>query len=85
MYEPLAAAVSSSDVPASYDEMELPDETERYVFNAIAVKLIFENPENYGFDFTNLVELEPLLFYTTPLALDNSLVGILNRILLLTK
>ena len=35
---------------SNYYEMILPDETERYVFNAISAKLIFENPEIYGFD-----------------------------------
>ncbi|MGB3976052.1 MAG: lytic transglycosylase domain-containing protein [bacterium] len=35
---------------SNYYEMILPDETERYVFNAISAKLIFENPQTYGFD-----------------------------------
>nr|HPQ42286.1 lytic transglycosylase domain-containing protein [bacterium] len=39
---------------SSYYELILPDETERYVFNAISVKLILENPEKYGFDFSTL-------------------------------
>lgn len=35
---------------SNYYDMILPDETERYVFNAIAAKLIFENAELYGFE-----------------------------------
>ncbi len=34
---------------ASYYDLLLGEETSRYVFRAIAVKLIFENPEAYGF------------------------------------
>ena len=33
----------------SYYDMLLSDETSRYVFRILAVKLIFENPEEYGF------------------------------------
>lgn len=36
----------------SYYDLLLGEETSRYVFRAIAIKLIFENPENYGFNFT---------------------------------
>lgn len=36
----------------SYYDLLLGEETSRYVFRAIAIKLIFENPEKYGFDFS---------------------------------
>jgi membrane-bound lytic murein transglycosylase D len=36
----------------SYYDLLLGEETSRYVFRAIAIKLIFENPEKYGFNFT---------------------------------
>ena len=37
---------------ASYYDLLLYEETSRYVFRAIAIKLIFENPEDYGFNFS---------------------------------
>ncbi len=36
----------------SYYDLLLGEETSRYVFRAIAIKLIFENPEKYGFNFS---------------------------------
>lgn len=36
----------------SYYDLLLGEETSRYVFRAIAIKLIFENPEDYGFSFS---------------------------------
>lgn len=36
----------------SYYDLLLNEETSRYIFRAIAIKLIFENPENYGFNFS---------------------------------
>ena len=33
----------------SYYDMRLPEETQRYVFRILALKLITENPEKYGF------------------------------------
>ena len=36
----------------SYYDLLLYEETSRYVFRAIAIKLIFEHPENYGFNFS---------------------------------
>ena len=36
----------------SYYDLLLGEETSRYVFRAIAVKLIFENPGKYGFNFS---------------------------------
>lgn len=56
---------------SNYFEMELPDETERYVFNAIAVKLIFEAPERYGFDFSILESLESPATESVTLKLTN--------------
>ena len=43
----------------SYYDLLLNEETSRYVFRAIAVKLIFENPEKFGFN------LEPDQLYKT--------------------
>ena len=37
---------------SSYYDLLLGEETSRYLFRAIAVKLIFENPEIYGFNFS---------------------------------
>ncbi len=34
---------------SSYYDMRLPEETQRYVFRILALKLITENPEKYGF------------------------------------
>ncbi len=36
----------------SYYDLLLVEETSRYVFRAIAIKLIFENPEKFGFKFS---------------------------------
>ena len=46
----------------SYYDLLLGEETSRYVFRAIAIKLIFENPEKYGFNFSdeNLYHKEDL-------------------------
>ena len=37
---------------SSYYDLLLGEETSRYVFRAIAIKLIFEQPQNYGFNFS---------------------------------
>ena len=37
----------------SYYDMELPEETQRYVFRILALKLITENPEKYGFQISD--------------------------------
>ncbi len=37
----------------SYYDLLLVEETSRYVFRAIAIKMIFENPEKYGFNFSD--------------------------------
>ena len=46
----------------SYYDLLLGEETSRYVFRAIAVKLIFESPQDYGFNFSeeNLYHKEDL-------------------------
>ncbi len=36
----------------SYYDLLVGEETSRYVFRAIAIKIIFENPEKYGFDLS---------------------------------
>jgi len=47
----------------SYYDLLLGEETSRYVFRAIAIKLIFEDPVKYGFDFSeeHLYQKEDLL------------------------
>lgn len=37
----------------SYYDMLLPEETQRYIFRILALKLITENPEKYGFQISN--------------------------------
>ena len=37
----------------SYYDMQLPEETQRYVFRILALKLITENPEKYGFQIND--------------------------------
>ena len=37
----------------SYYDMELPEETQRYVFRILSLKLITENPEKYGFQISD--------------------------------
>ena len=37
----------------SYYDMLLPEETQRYVFRILAFKLIYENPERYGFQISD--------------------------------
>lgn len=38
---------------SSYYDLLLGEETSRYVFRVIALKMIFENPEKYGFNFSD--------------------------------
>lgn len=47
----LQVALNKQGVDSYYDLL-LGEETSRYVFRAIAIKLIFENPENYGFNIS---------------------------------
>ncbi|MBN1296549.1 transglycosylase SLT domain-containing protein [bacterium] len=56
---------------SSYYELVLPDETERYVFNALAVKLIFENPSVYGYDFSGLTAFSDIPCETIDITIDN--------------
>jgi hypothetical protein len=57
----LDRALTRQDVSSYYDLL-LNDETSRYLFRAIAIKLIFEDPAKYGFDFSeeSLYEKEDL-------------------------
>lgn len=45
---------------ASYYDLLMPEETERYVFRILAMKLIASNPEMYGFYPDGLLEYNPL-------------------------
>jgi hypothetical protein len=47
----------------SYFDMVLGDETGRYVYRILALKVIFENPKRYGF-FLDSTDLYPPLEYT---------------------
>ncbi|MCH2231197.1 MAG: lytic transglycosylase domain-containing protein [Crocinitomicaceae bacterium] len=44
----------------SYFDLHLNSETSRYVFRILALKLIFENPEAYGFNISELELYEPI-------------------------
>jgi hypothetical protein len=44
----------------SYYDMILPEETQRYVFRILALKLITENPEKYGFQISDNGWYRPL-------------------------
>ena len=44
----------------SYYDMRLPEETQRYVFRILALKLITENPEKYGFQIGSNGWYQPL-------------------------
>ena len=47
----LAKAIENQKVDSYYDLM-LNSETSRYVFRILAIKLIFQNPEKYGFEIS---------------------------------
>jgi len=57
----------------SYYDLLVVEETSRYVFRAIAVKMIFENPEAYGFNIPkeNLYEEEKLKEITITKSISN--------------
>ena len=48
----------------SYYDMLLPNETERYVYRILALKLITENPEKYGFYISDEGWYQPLEYRT---------------------
>lgn len=48
----------------SYYDMMLSEETERYVFRILALKLIIENPEKYGFRLSDDLLYQPLDYKT---------------------
>ncbi len=48
----------------SYYDMLLPQETERYVFRILALKLITENPEKYGFEISSHLKYKPYQYKT---------------------
>jgi LysM repeat protein len=45
---------------SNYYRINLPNETERFVFRITAIKLILENPEKYGYAFPNVREYKPI-------------------------
>lgn len=63
----------SKQAVTSYYDLLLGEETSRYVFRAIAIKLIFENPEKYGFNFTedHLYQKEDLQKIKITTSIDN--------------
>ena len=58
----------------SYWDLQLPTETSRYVFRIIALKLILEQPENYGFRLRDKDYYPPLL--TREITIDSSISNI---------
>ena len=48
----------------SYYDMQLPNETERYIYRILAFKLITENPEKYGFHISDEGWYQPLQYET---------------------
>lgn len=48
----------------SYYDMLLPNETERYVYRILALKLITENPQKYGFNISDEGWYQPLEYKT---------------------
>ena len=48
----------------SYYDMKLSQETERYVFRILALKVITENPEKYGFQISDNGWYQPLEYKT---------------------
>lgn len=48
----------------SYYDMLLPNETERYVYRILALKLITENPQKYGFHISDEGWYQPLEYKT---------------------
>ncbi|MBR5957469.1 MAG: lytic transglycosylase domain-containing protein [Salinivirgaceae bacterium] len=55
---------SSQQKSGNYYDLVLGEETERYVFRAIAVKQIFENPQKYGFYIPDSNLYKPLPYKT---------------------
>lgn len=51
----------------SYFDLYLNNETSRYVFRILALKLIFENPEAYGFEPEKMELYEPVSYRTIKL------------------
>ncbi len=50
---------------ADYYRLNLPEETERYVFRIAAVKIIMENPERYGYHVSPERVYQPVKYDTT--------------------
>ena len=57
----------------SYYDILMYDETERYVFRILALKLIIENPEKYGFRLSDDLLYQPLEYkiVTVTSTIDN--------------
>lgn len=65
----LSRAIAHQQVDNYYD-LKMNSETARYVFRIIAVKLIFENPERYGFYLSESDYYKPL--QTTSISVDSA-------------
>tara|TARA_R110002072_G_scaffold282761_3_gene445970 strand:+ start:44616 stop:45521 length:906 start_codon:yes stop_codon:yes gene_type:complete len=48
----------------SYFDLQMPEETNRYVFRIIALKIVMENPEAYGFNPEKFELYEPIVTKT---------------------
>lgn len=68
----LDRVMTRQDVDDYYDLL-LNEETSRYIFRAIAVKMIFENPSDYGFNIAveNLYQEEQLKNITITSSINN--------------
>ena len=55
----------------NYFDLHLNNETSRYMFRILALKLIFENAQDYGFDKDNMSLYEPV--QTRSIAIDESI------------
>ncbi len=59
----ISRTISEQHVSSYYD-MKLSEETERYVFRILALKLITENPSRYGFQISDHLKYQPLQYKT---------------------
>ena len=62
--EDLISEMLSQQKIDSYYELYLGEETARYVFRIVALKIIFTNPQNFGFDFKKGDLYEPICYGT---------------------
>jgi len=59
--EGLLAEIHEQEI-ADYYRLYLPDETQRYIFRIISIKLIMQDPARYGFNLTDKDYYPPIAF-----------------------